>query len=260
MTIDTLNVIKEWFKTYIRGFQDEDGQLHDLLKLKVGHSGRVARDARDVACELDWSEGDVRMAEALGWLHDVGRFSQFQEYHTFHDAKSINHGQRGSEILQQDSVLLGMSELERNHILQGVLWHNAKDLPEDFDCDVLRTVQLIRDADKLDIFYVFSKEIKENGFQSFATMYPHVKLDAPVSDSIVQDFQMRRSSSYHNIKSLCDFMVIQLAWVYDINFAPTFRRIVQRHIIEDLADQLPRHDDTLNALIKQAEEFVRSRQ
>jgi hypothetical protein len=260
MTTDELKVIKEWFKTYIRDFADEDGLLHDLLKLKVGHSGRVARDARAVATDLDWSEDAVRMAEALGWLHDVGRFSQFKEFHTFHDAKSINHGQRGWEILQQDSVLLGLSELERTCILQGVHWHNAKDLPQDLDAQVLPTVQLIRDADKLDIFHVFSVEIKENGFQSFAKMYPHVKLNGPVSDSVVQDFQMCRSSSYHDIQSLCDFMVIQLAWVYDINFAPTFKRIIQRQIIEDLAELLPRHDNTLNALIKQAEGFVRSRQ
>ncbi len=259
MTIDELNVIKKWFKTYIRGFE-ENGQLHDLLKLKVGHSGRVARDARAVACDLGWSEGDVHMAEALGWLHDVGRFSQFKEYRTFHDAKSMNHGQRGWEVLQEESLLQGMSELERTCILQGVHWHNAKDLPQNFDGQVLRTVQLIRDADKLDIFYVFAKEIKENGFQSFEKMYPHVKLDAPVSDWVVQDFQMRRSSSYDEIKSLSDFMVIQLAWVYDINFAPTFKRIVERRIIETLAEQLPRHDTTLNALIEQAEEFVCSRQ
>ena len=98
MTIGELNIIKKWFKAYIDNYMDAEGRLHELLQLKVGHSGRVANDARALATELEWSEGEILRSEALGWLHDIGRFSQFKEYHTFHDAKSINHGQRGWEV------------------------------------------------------------------------------------------------------------------------------------------------------------------
>jgi hypothetical protein len=172
----------------------------------------------------------------------------------------VNHGQCGAEIIEQASVLSELPPFERACLLQGVRWHNAKDLPHDLDEAVRPWGQLIRDADKLDIFHIVAREIREDGFQSLAEMFPHVKLDGPVNPSIVEDFRMQRSSSFEQIKSLDDFLIMQLAWVYDMHFAPTFRRIVQRGILADITGHLPRDHEAVSALITQAEAFVLSHQ
>jgi hypothetical protein len=256
MTNETLNTIKKWFQTYISDFSEPDGQLHELLQLKVHHSCRVAQNARGLAIDLGWAPSDIPMAEALGWLHDIGRFTQFKEYRTFHDAESFDHGERAWAILQQDSILSGVCESEQACILMGVRWHNAKDIPQDLDDKVLPSVQLIRDADKLDIFRVVITRIQDDGFQAIAKMFPHVSLDGPVNPDVITDFQMRRSSDFAKIKSLNDFLIMALGWIYDINYAPTFQRIIERNILSTFTDQLPRDDDAIRALIKQAEAFV----
>ncbi|MCF7974548.1 MAG: HD domain-containing protein [Phycisphaerae bacterium] len=259
MTTHEIKTIIFWFENYTHSFSENDG-LHRLLQLKVDHSRRVAQDARALAVDLGWSADDCHLAEALGWLHDIGRFSQYQEFRTFHDARSINHGERGAEILEQTSLLSEIPMRERLCLLQGVRWHNARDLPDDLDDGVRPWVKLIRDADKLDIFHVVSREIREDGFQSMSEMFPHVQLDGPVNPAVIQDIQMQRSSSFEQIKSLNDFYIMQLSWIYDISYAPTLRRIVQRQILSDLTDRLPRDHEAVEALVKEVEAFVGSRQ
>lgn len=260
MTKETLNTIKQWFQTYIRDFTEPDGQLHELLQLKVHHSCRVAQDARGLAIDLGWAPGDILLAEALGWLHDIGRFTQFKEHRTFHDAQSFDHGERAWAILQQESVLADVCESEKARILMGVRWHNAKGIPQDLDEEIRSSVKLIRDADKLDIFYVTIQRIQNDGFQAMAKMFPHVKLDGPVNPELIEDFQRCRSSDYSEIKSLNDFLIVAVGWIYDINYAPTFQRIIERNILATLTDRLPRDDDAIRALIEQAEAFVEGQQ
>ncbi len=256
MTHETLNTIKQWFETYTCNFAEPDGQLHELLQLKVDHSRRVAHDARGLAIDLGWTPEDISLAEALGWLHDIGRFTQFRECRTFHDAQSFDHGERGQAVLQKESVLSGLSEPAQDRILAGVRWHNAKHIPRDLDTSVLSSVQLIRDADKLDIFHVVRKRIQDDGFQAIAKMFPHVKMDGPINPEVISDFQMCRSSDYAKIESLNDFLIMALGWIYDINYAPTFRKIVDRNFLSTLTDSLPKDDARICALITQAETFV----
>lgn len=260
MTTETLNTIKRWFETFVQDFSEPDGQLHELLELKVHHSCRVAQDARAVAIDSGWAPDDVPLAEAMGWLHDIGRFPQFKEHRTFHDANSFDHGQRAWDILQTECVLADMSALERDCILQGVRWHNAKCIPEGLDAKVLASVQLIRDADKLDIFHVVRKRIQEDGFEAIARMFPHVRLDGPVNPEVVADFQMCRSSDYDKVASLNDFLIVALGWIYDINYASTFRRIEDRNFLATLTGPLPKDDAKVRAVITQAEQYVASQQ
>ena len=258
MTHETLDTIKQWFETYSGNFAEPDGQLHDLLQLKVDHSRRVAQDIRALATDLGWTLDDINVAEALGWLHDIGRFTQFKEHRTFHDAKSFDHGERAWQVLQQDSVLADVSDARRACVLLGVRWHNARHIPQDLDPEMYRYIHLIRDADKLDIYRVTLDRLKNDGFQSIAKMFPHVKLDGPVNPLIIEDFQMCRSSDFANIKSLNDFLIMVLAWIYDINYGPTFRKIVQRDILSELISRLPKDDDTIRGLIRQAKDYVQS--
>ncbi len=99
------------------------------LALKLEHSRRVAENARDIARDLLWSPEDVDLAEALGWLHDVGRFSQFSEFGHFHDTTSVDHGFRGFEIVQAAGLLAHLPENHRRCLMDGVRYHNAKTIP-----------------------------------------------------------------------------------------------------------------------------------
>ena len=74
-----LNQIESWFNAYVQSFAYTRGDWHPSYRIKIEHSRRVALESRNLARDLDWGSADENVAEAVGCLHDVGRFSQFQE-------------------------------------------------------------------------------------------------------------------------------------------------------------------------------------
>lgn len=69
------------FTRYVQGFdQKEEG-----VRLKYAHSLRVSGLCEQIALSLDLFQDDVDLAWLIGVLHDIGRFEQLREYHTFVD-------------------------------------------------------------------------------------------------------------------------------------------------------------------------------
>ena len=151
MEASTLKQIKTAFGDYVKDFVHDDPQQHRCYEVKVEHTERVAREMRGLATALGWSESEIYIAETVGWLHDIGRFSQFQEFGSFNDFDTINHGQRGCEVLESWEPLTSLTEEERQVILAAVRHHNCKSIPQHLHGQALAMTRLIRDADKLDI-------------------------------------------------------------------------------------------------------------
>ncbi len=234
-----LNSISDWFEGYVRTFAGRDGELHYVLGLKLEHSRQVAANAVVLARDMLWSGSECVAVEAAGLLHDAGRFSQFEEFNTLSDATSVNHGLRGWEVVREAGILSALTERERNCILDSIRHHNARVIPDGLDPKSLKLVRLIRDADKLDIFQVVQKAIRENGFRNLEDMLPGFKLDGPISRPLLDEFKKNPSCAMTSVKSLADFMLMQLAWVHDINYSASYREMAAREIVPRIAEQLP---------------------
>jgi hypothetical protein len=257
MKTEELNQIKEWFNAYVQSFAYAQGDWHPSYRIKIEHSRRVALESRNLARDLDWVSADGNMAEAVGWLHDVGRFSQFKEFGTFLDAESVNHGERGWSVVTKSDVLSGLARHERACILDAIRYHNVKaPLPDQLEGDTFAWVKLIRDADKLDIFYTVHAAVIRDGFQDLSRMLPQVSLDGPISRKVISELLQYRSCSIADVRSLADFLLLQLSWVYDINYAPTFRQLAQRKIVSNIVEKLPRDHDAINDLVQDIERFM----
>ena len=254
-----LQEITKWFDSYTRTFSAIDGRFHPPLQLKVDHSKRVADNARQLAKDLRWSPPETHLAEALGWLHDAGRFSQFSEFRTFTDATSINHGERGWEVVRESNVLSALPPAEQKILLAGVRYHNAKTEPDHLDKESLRFLKLIRDADKLDIFHFVLASIRQDGFQSLPGMLPQVVLDGPVNPAIVHEIQTRQSCSITQVRSLVDFLLMQLSWIYDLNYSATFHQIIDRHIMDSIEQLLPK-EQQIEQIIQSTRQFAEHHQ
>ncbi|MFH0880871.1 MAG: HD domain-containing protein, partial [Lentisphaerota bacterium] len=181
MNSEQLNLIQNWFLNYTQTFKEEDGKLVFPLQMKMEHSARVVDDSRTLARQAGWTEPDVRVAEAIGWLHDVARFSQFKEFHTFHDPRSANHGEWGWDILKQGDLLVACDPLDRQRVLDGVRYHNRKTIPVETAEDSLRFVKLIRDADKIDIYKIFDDSLAQNLFERYPDALLHVSMEGAVN-------------------------------------------------------------------------------
>ena len=60
-----------------KNFLDKYSDKNELgFKLKVAHTYHVVDNARQIAIKLNLSDEDIKLAELIGLLHDVGRFEE----------------------------------------------------------------------------------------------------------------------------------------------------------------------------------------
>lgn len=228
-----------WFDEYVGSFTDCAGKLAPMLALKLAHSRRVSADAAGIGRNLGFAEGDVRTAKTLGLLHDVGRFSQFADYKTLRDDHSVNHGHRGVEVMGKCTVLADCSPGDRRRIMAGIKHHNRLHLPGGLRHDSMQFVKIARDADKLDIFFVLYRAWKNGDLRRNPDIALRIQIDGPVGSRALDEIKTRRTVSYQNVKSLADFFLLQLSWVYRLNFRHSYRRLIERAVIDRLAEVLP---------------------
>lgn len=232
-------LLSTWFKTYVLGFADGNGTLPPMLELKREHSLRVSADAADISCDLRYNNGDLRTARTLGLFHDIGRFSQYAGYQTFRDDRSINHGHRGAEVMEACPALAACATSDHNRIIAGIRHHNRMHLPDGLDSDILEYVKIVRDADKLDIFQVLFNAWKNRDLWHSPDISLNVDLNGPINPQALDEIRRKRTISAFNMTSLADFFLLQLSWIYHINFRPTHERLLQRSVIEHIAEVLP---------------------
>jgi hypothetical protein len=254
-----LDNLKEWFDTYVAGFYGEDEFVNTNIELKDKHSRAVCEEMAWLTDRLGLSENQKRIAEAVGLLHDVGRFEQFKKHRTYNDARSCNHSLLGVGVVCEEKILDGLDENERRYIETAIKHHGDKELPEELDSETLLYCRLIRDADKIDIYRVVVEYYEQyrKDPQSFKL---EIELpDEPwYSDEVVQRVLNGERIDYRVLKTWNDCKLIQLSWVYDVNFAPTLERIKRRGFLEKLIDFLPINED-IGRVRRKVLEYVDSR-
>ena len=250
--------IHSWFGQYTKKFLLSS--LHDNypIALKIVHCQRVRREAVMLGKSLNLSGNDLRIAEAAGLLHDIGRFEQYKKYKTFVDSVSVNHAEYGVQLLQEIAILKTFPEKEENRILKAISYHNRLSLPTHEDDDVLLLAKILRDADKLDIWRVF---IKHNHLKK-EEQNKTVDLDLPdtptYSEKALADIISKQNVDYRHVVNKNDFALMRLGWIYDVNFPQTFREILKRNYLALIKEPLPQ-DDIIEAVFEKAQAYVEKR-
>ena len=258
MTAEEFRTIREQFQSYVDGFAEEGRSLHPVLQLKADHCERVAAEAKALAIDLGWPLPDRTAAEALGLLHDVGRFSQYADFGSFSDPVSVDHGLRGWEVVRAEGWLSDWAPEERGRMLDGIRYHNGRTIPDNLSRQSLAMVRLIRDADKLDIFEIVLSEVRRDGFQDLPKMLPHLALDRTPTPEMVRELRGKRNASSQGIRTLADFLLLQLSWVYTMNYAPTVRRFHERDLCGQVLDLLE-VDAAVEAFRADIDDYVTTR-
>jgi hypothetical protein len=187
------------------------------------------------------------LAEATGLFHDIGRFPQYARYKTFRDSISVNHGKLGAEILGEKGFLGGIDAKESGTIVNAVKFHNAFAAPLLDNAEDFFFLRLVRDADKLDIWRIFLKFFKEgkNGNASeIALGLP----DTPgYSEKALACIHERKAISHGLLMNMNDLKLLQLSWVFDLNFRPSFELVKENDYLEKLFALLPQTEGILKA-------------
>ena len=147
--------VKNTFAEYTSGYNATDPKI----KLKIDHTYRVAELCELIARNLKLDEYETDVAWLTGMLHDVGRFEQIKRYNTFNDAQSVDHANFGADLLFKegliDTYVDGFHDDKYCVIVENAIRnHSAFRIDERLDEYTVMFCNILRDADKVDIFRV----------------------------------------------------------------------------------------------------------
>lgn len=236
---ERLQELKNWFTDYVHTFHYSEPEKQRNIDLKENHTRRVCGEILNIGKQLGLDEDQLRLAEIIALLHDIGRFDQYARYSTFRDRSSENHAAIGIRIINQCGILESFDNNIKNIIIRAIQYHNRQSVPLAETETCLFYSKLIRDADKLDIW----KVVIDNYYRSEDKRNGVLELDLPdtpgVSEEIYNALINQQVVNMKYIRNLNDFKLLQVGWVFDINFQPTIEEIKKRRYIELIQAVLP---------------------
>jgi hypothetical protein len=247
-TLPDLTPLRQWFVGYCRSFRSRNPEMQRNFDLKELHTRKVCEAARLIAA--GGNPRRLMLAEVAALCHDVGRFAQFRDYGTFRDSESVNHAQLSAEIVETGHIVNFLPESERASVIAAIRFHNAFEVPAGLTAEADDLLRLVRDADKVDIWRVFIEYYDapdEDRASGAGLGFPDLPQCSPEVVATVCAGRMVRLSM---LKTLNDFKLLQLSWLYDINFPETLKVIRERSLLERLAATLPKKDEVALAVTR----------
>lgn len=203
---------KEELKAYVQKYDVSNPEI----KLRITHIERTSKIAKQIAENLNLSEENVKLAELIGLLHDIGRFEQIKKYNTFVDHLSEDHAILGIEVLFKQGLIRNFIEDKKyDRIIKLAIENHNKDknkiTPNLTQQEELH-VKLIRDSDKIDILYMLTFEKQE-------VLWECKDLNKEkFSDEIYREFIEDRNINYSKMETKADRLIAQFTYAFDFYF------------------------------------------
>ena len=196
------------------------------IELKMKHSFRVMRLCEELALNLGLSEEEIEIAKLIGLLHDIGRFEQWKSYETFIDKDSFDHADFGVKVLKEDNYLRKFNKNSKYDeiILKSIKYHNKYLLPKNLTKKEKMFCEIIRDADKLDILYLFT--IKELT----------VDVDDAFSKEVYESLLRNENIDKKKLINKTDRLSIFLGYIFDVNYLFSIKYLHDRNYLDTIID------------------------
>lgn len=285
--INRKNVINA-FAEYVRSYDPSD----EKIKLKIDHTYRVAGLCQSIAKSLGLSEADVDIAWLLGMLHDIGRFEQIRHFGTFSDADSVDHAEFGADLLFKEGLIRKFAEgyYEECELASsgngeaGQAYSRQKDCQEDCkeDCDEgklagllelairqhnkyrvkegltdreLMFSNILRDADKVDIFKVNADIPMEIIYDVTTEELKNGVITKEVLDSFYKKETVLKSVR----KSAVDHIVGHISLLFELVYPESYRQAKEQGYVYKLLDfksDIPEVNAEFDNMRKYVDEFL----
>lgn len=209
-----LEKAKQTFKEYVQNYNLDNPHIAE----KVTHTYRTVNVAETIAKELNLEEEDRKLASIIALLHDIGRFEQLTNYHTYSDIESIDHGDLGVKILFEDKLIEKFIE-DRKYdriIYLAIKNHNKYKIQEGLEKQELLHCKIVRDADKTDIFEVLTQDMQKGK----GIFYDYTKIGKQkISEEILNAYRENKQVESKYIKNEIDGYINMISFIYDYNFS-----------------------------------------
>lgn len=235
-----LTQVRTWFERYVASYYSDDPVARESFKSRYDHILRTCQEMTYLTEALGLEDEDTCTAQAIALLHDIGRFEQFARYGTFFDHVSTDHGNLGAIILGQTGALAHLAYEEQETITCAVRCHNRRALPGNLPDSHQFFARLIRDADKLDIFQTAFDYYQRRLSTAQEQDWELELYDEPIcSPEVLNALLAGQQIEHCHLQTVHDLQLAQIAWIYDVQFAPTYRRLQDRQVLEQLIGLLP---------------------
>lgn len=215
------------FNDYISKYNPEDPKI----KLKNDHTYRVADLAETIAKDINASED---MAWLCGMLHDIGRFEQIKRYNTFSDAKSVDHAILGADILFTDGLIKevcpDLNEDEMRILEKAIRNHSAYRIESGLSSEEIIYSNILRDADKIDIFRVNS----DTSLEDIYNVTSDELRASPVSEEVKECFRNRTAVLRSLKKYPADYVVGHICLSFELVYPVSLTIAREQGYVEKL--------------------------
>ena len=205
-----LEVEKE-FNNYTKDYDMTNKNI--LLKYK--HSFNVAKYMEELAKNLYLDEKDIYLAKTIGLLHDIGRFEQLKRFNSFDDSL-YDHATFACDYLFNENHIRDFIKNDKNDgVIKAAIYnHNRYKINEGLNDRELLFSKMIRDMDKLDIFFQIGYK-----FNPSFVVEP--------SENCLNLFFDGKTLTPKDRKNKSDSVIEVLAFLNDIYFKETFDMIIE---------------------------------
>jgi len=223
---------------------------------KIGHSIRVMEISGEIAKDLNLEYEQIELAKMIGLLHDIARFEQMKRYGTFRDRVSIDHGDLGVQLLEQDNFIRKFVDDDKYDkiILVAIKNHNKYEIEEYLSEEELLFSKIIRDADKLDIMY--------EGVEMFWKDKQEVQEieESDITTEIYNQFISNETINRKYGKLPADRLVCFLGFIFDINFKYDFKIIKQEDYINKILNRFNfKHKEKFEKVREIANKYIETK-
>lgn len=269
-----MKINREHIKKTFQEYTDRYDSTNPKIKLKIDHTYRVANLCEQIAQSLELSAAEVDLAWLSGMLHDVGRFEQLRRYNTFSDAQSIDHARFAVELLYDEGLIVDyVPEISTTELVADArTWRSmggANESPtaqsEDMPLsDILQTLriaigehsayriqkgldertrmfcQILRDADKIDIFRVICDTPMEEvyGFQTKDI------LRSAITPEVMQAFYEHHAVLRKLKKCPADYIVAHGSLTFELVYPESLRIAKEQGYLKQMMSFQSENPDT----------------
>lgn len=243
MTVVELDIkCRQFFDSFLLFYSGWNRGQARQVEIKRQHSFRVSELAGKIAASLYLDKEDVALARITGLLHDLGRFPQLLKFNTYDDAVSGDHAAMGIDEIERAGLFQGVGTEVSRLINVAIYQHNKSELPESLSDREMLFSKILRDADKLDILESLTNYYISPYSAESHTMSWNLPSGKGISEPVALAVKNGRTVTREVVKTQDDIKIMQLSWVYDLNFKASFRILSQGRYVDKIYSALPKRD------------------
>ena len=243
----------KWFEEFTAGMMGTPDRLKSNYELKIEHTYRVKDNIMNLGQAVGLTSYKLHICELIGLFHDLGRFKQYTEFNSFSDSISGSHGDLSVKVLEENNVLVDLDIESQNLVKKAIAYHNYFHVPENEDKDIKELSYLIRDADKLDAFFLETLETETRSYS-----FDSLSDERDYSSLVVSDLQNGRQVDFKNFKYKYDRKLGILGLIFDLKFDESFDLFLENNYLQRMFKQLPQ-DETMKELEQYIMKYILSK-